>query len=277
MAFDKDAVTGSGVTAVLPTTYRTLVLNGLVFRQHWYIGECQRPSTGGACVAFAPTSAYTKFYRIVVGITWPGRSCLGSVCSYVTSSLIAQPVAEEPVFDTNEGAAPPVITSTTGSQTADVGAPVTLTFTSSGGAAPLTWNATSLPTGLTIDPTSGAIGGTPTTAGSIPSSTVTVTDAYGQKATASFGWTVAAALGYAGFTPPASAAGTAITPVTLTAANGIRPYAWSATNLPPGVTVDASSGVIGGTPSTKGIYAVTTRVTDAKGATVAKTTSWTVS
>jgi prepilin-type N-terminal cleavage/methylation domain-containing protein len=277
MAFDPDAATGSGVTAVLPTTYRTLVLNGIVFRQYWYIGDCQRPSTGGACVAFAATSLFTKFYRVVVGVTWPGRSCLGSVCSYVTSSLIAQPVAVEPVFDTNEGAPPPTITSTTGSQTADVGTPVRLTFTSSGGAAPLTWNATSLPAGLAVDPTSGAISGTPTTAGSVSSSTVTVTDAYGQKATISFGWTVNAALGYAGFTAPASTAGTAITPVTLAASNGTRPYAWSAAGLPPGLTLDGSSGVIGGTPGTAGVYPVTTTVTDAKGAAVTKTTSWTVS
>lgn len=277
MAFDSAAVSGSGPTAALPTTYRSLVLNGIVYRQYWYIGECQRPSTGGACVATAATSAFTRFYRVIVGVTWPGRSCLGSVCSYVTSSLFAKPVTVEPVFDTNDGSPPPVITSTTGAQTADVGTPVSLTFTTSGGAAPLTWNATSLPAGLTIDPTSGAIGGTPTTAGSISSSTVTVTDAYGQKAAATFGWTVNAALGYAGFTAPASTAGTAITPITLAAANGTKPYAWSATGLPPGVTLDSASGVLSGTPGTAGVYAVTIRVTDAKGATVAKPTSWTVS
>jgi prepilin-type N-terminal cleavage/methylation domain-containing protein len=277
MAFDTGATTGSGATAMLPTTFRTLVLNGIVFRQYWYIGECQRPSTGGACVAFSPTSLFTMFYRVVVGVTWPGRSCLGSVCSYVTSSLIAKPVAVEPIFDTNEGAPPPTITSTTAAQTADVGTPVSLTFTTSGGAAPLTWNATSLPAGVTIDPSSGAIGGTPTTAGTTASSTVTVTDAYGQKATTSFGWTVNAALGYAGFTAPASTSGTAITPVTLAASNGAKPYAWSATNLPPGVTLDASSGVLAGTPSLAGVYVVITKVTDAKGAAVTKTTSWTVS
>src|SRR5262249_18613599 len=48
MAYDSAATAGSGATALLPTTYRTLVLNGIVFRQYWYIGSCQRPSTGGA-------------------------------------------------------------------------------------------------------------------------------------------------------------------------------------------------------------------------------------
>jgi prepilin-type N-terminal cleavage/methylation domain-containing protein len=274
MAYDSGAAAGAGATAMLPTTYRTLVLNGIAFRQYWYIGECQRPSTGGACVALSPTGAFTRFYRVVVGVTWPGRSCMGSVCSYVTSSLIAAETAE-PVFDTNEGTAPPSITAP-GSQTGEAGMASSLTLTSSGGTTPLVWSAASLPAGLTISPTTGAISGTATTAGSY-SVTVTVTDASGQKATAAFGWTVNAALGYAGFIPPASKAGTAISPVTLAATGGITPYVWSATGLPPGVSLNGSSGVISGTPSTSGAYAVTTKVTDTAGATVTKSTTWTVS
>ncbi|HEY0534491.1 MAG TPA: putative Ig domain-containing protein [Actinoplanes sp.] len=276
MASDTGAAPGSGLTAMLPTSYHSLVLNGIAFRQYWYIGRCRRPSAGGACVAAATTGPFTRFFRIIVGVTWPGRSCRGGICSYVTSSLIADPVVTDPVFDTNATTPVPVITSTTGAQTADAGTPASLTFTSSGGAAPLTWNATSLPAGLVIDPTSGAVSGTPTTAGT-SSVTVTLTDAYGQKATASFGWTVSPALGYAGFTPPASTSGRAGTAVTLAASNGTKPYAWSASGLPPGLTLDGSSGVIAGTPSTRGGYAVTTDVTDAKGATVSETTTWTVS
>jgi prepilin-type N-terminal cleavage/methylation domain-containing protein len=277
MVFDRNAVTGAGPTALLPTTYRTLVLNGLVFRQYWYVGECERPSTGGACVAVSPTALNTKLYRVIVGVTWPGRSCPGGICSYVTSSLFAEPVAGgEPVFDTNESAAPPTITSTTAGQTADVGTPASLSFTTSGGSAPLTWTATSLPAGLVIDPAGGAITGTPTTAGT-SAVTVTVTDAYGQKATTSFGWTVNQALGYAGFTPPATRAGTAIATISLVGSNGTKPYVWSASGLPPGLTLDGSSGVIGGTPGATGVYPVTTKVTDAEGAAVSRTTTWTVS
>jgi hypothetical protein len=277
MDYDPDAATGAGATAALPTTYRTLTLNGIMFRQYWYIGTCERPSTGGACVAVSPTAVSTKFLRVIVGVTWPGRSCRGSICAYVTSSLIAYPYpAPDPVFDVNESTPAPTITSAPGAQTSDAGTAASLTFTASGGAAPLTWNATSLPAGLVADPASGAISGTPTTPGTNPV-TVTVTDAYGQKATATFGWTVNAALGYAGFTPPATTSGTAIAPVTLAASNGSQPYAWSASGLPPGLTLGGSSGVIAGTPTAKGTYAVTVKVTDAPGAAVSKTTTWTVS
>ena len=102
MAYDPDAALGAGATAVLPTTFRRVVLNGVVFRQFWYIGRCQRPATGGACVALCAARPFTMFYRVIVGVTWPGRSCPGSVCWYVTSSLIGSQT-EEPVFDTNEG------------------------------------------------------------------------------------------------------------------------------------------------------------------------------
>jgi prepilin-type N-terminal cleavage/methylation domain-containing protein len=276
MAFDPGAAIGDGTTAVLPTTYRSLVLNGVVYRQYWYIGLCQRPTTGGACVATSATSVFTRFYRVIVGVTWPGRSCPGSVCSYVTTSLIGSQT-DEPIFDTNEGSTPPSITSTPGNQTGEAGVPVSLAFTSSGGTAPLTWAATPLPAGLSVDPSSGTISGTPVAAGTTSGVTVTVTDAYSQKATTSFSWTVNAALGYAGFTPPASTAGTAISPITLAATNGTRAYVWTATGLPAGVAIDAPTGVISGTPSTAGTYPVTTTVTDAQGATITRSTTWTVS
>jgi type II secretory pathway pseudopilin PulG len=226
MAYDSDAAVGAGATAALPTTFRSVVLNGIVYRQFWYIGLCQRPATGGACVALSPSTPFTRFYRVIVGVTWPGRSCPGSICAYVTSTLIGRQT-EEPIFDTNEGSAPPAITSSPGDQTGEVGVPARLSFTSSGGTAPLTWSADPLPGGLSIDPSSGAISGTPGTAGATPGVTVTVTDAYGQKASTSFGWTVDAALS--------------------------------------------------GTPTTAGAYPVTTTVTDARGAAVTKSTTWTVS
>jgi hypothetical protein len=58
---------------------------------------------------------------------------------------------------------------------ATVGLPYTFTFTAEGGTSPYSWSlATPIP-GLTLDPTSGILSGTPTVAGVI-AETVTVKD-----------------------------------------------------------------------------------------------------
>ena len=52
---------------------------------------------------------------------------------------------------------------------------------------------------------------------------------------------------------------------TLTASAGTTPYAWSITSgfLPPGITLDAGSGAITGTPTVTGLYGFTAQVSDA--------------
>lgn len=49
---------------------------------------------------------------------------------------------------------------------------------------------------------------------------------------------------------------------TVTAAGGAPPYSWSASGMPPGMDVDATSGEILGTPTTAGSYSVMLTVTD---------------
>ncbi|WP_336115317.1 M4 family metallopeptidase [Streptomyces sp. PTD9-10] len=77
-----------------------------------------------------------------------------------------------------------------GSQTATVGTTVSLQIqASSTNSGALTYSASGLPAGLSINSSTGLISGTPTTAGS-SSTTVTVTDSTGATGTATFGWTV---------------------------------------------------------------------------------------
>jgi Zn-dependent metalloprotease len=102
------------------------------------------------------------------------------------------------------------------------------------------WNAVSVPA-QTGEPTCTAGGGT---------GTVTVTNPGNRTGTV----------------------GTAINPFTLSASGGAAPYTWSATGLPPGVSL-SSSGTVSGTPTTAGSYAVTVSATDSTGA--AGTTSFT--
>ena len=80
-----------------------------------------------------------------------------------------------------------------GNQTGTVGQPVSLQIQASGtdGGA-LTYNATGLPPGLSINSGAGLISGTPTAGGAYTSS-VTAADATGATGTARFSWTIASA------------------------------------------------------------------------------------
>ncbi|WP_229816352.1 M4 family metallopeptidase [Streptomyces lucensis] len=77
-----------------------------------------------------------------------------------------------------------------GSQSATVGTAVSLQIqASSTNSGALTYSATGLPAGLSINSSTGLISGTPTTAGT-SSTTVTVKDSTGATGTTTFGWTV---------------------------------------------------------------------------------------
>jgi hypothetical protein len=78
-------------------------------------------------------------------------------------------------------------------------------------------------------------------------------------------------------TNPGSRTGTVgtATSLQLSASGGTAPYTWSATGLPPGLTI-SSSGLISGTPSTAGSYSVTATARDATGATGSASFAWTI-
>ena len=143
-------------------------------------------------------------------------------------------------------------------------------MTISGGSPPLTWSATGMPTGLTLS-SSGAVLGTPTTAGTYSSIVATATDQSGVSATANFSVVIAAALAIS--TPASLPNGElplAYGPITATSAGGTGAKTWTATNMPPGVVI-SSAGVISGTPTTVGDYTPTITVQDAIGVFVSRT------
>ncbi|MGE5829422.1 MAG: M4 family metallopeptidase [Micromonosporaceae bacterium] len=64
--------------------------------------------------------------------------------------------------------------------------------------------------------------------------------------------------------------------LSLTATGGTPPYTFSATGLPPGKTINASTGVISGAPTTAGTYSVTATVTDSASGSASQPFTWTI-
>jgi uncharacterized protein with beta-barrel porin domain len=240
-----------------------------------------------------------------------------------------------------------------------------IVVSASGGTSPYSYTATGLPAGLTINASTGAITGTPTTSGSF-TPTVTAKDTYNATGTVDYtiavaglapvagavSTTVAAnstnnvitlaltggaassvsvvsspahgtaaasgtsitytpASGYSGtdsFTynatngsgtstaatvtitvsaptltlTPASGAltsgtvGTAYDQIVVSASGGTLPYSYTATGLPAGLTINASTGAITGTPTTSGSFTPTVTAKDAHSATGTATYTLTI-
>jgi len=161
----------------------------------------------------------------------------------------------------------PVLTITTTTlPAATVDTPYSQTLAASGGTLPYTWSITvgALPAGLTLDPATGIISGTPTTA-ETANFTVTVTDSIAATDTQDLSITVSPVpipLAITTTTLPNANFGIAYSQ-TLAATGGTPPYAWSisAGTLPSALTLSAA-GVISGTPLVSGPFDFTVMVTD---------------
>ena len=153
------------------------------------------------------------------------------------------------------------------------------TFAASGGSIPYTWTNPSgtMPTGLTLNPNSGRLRGTIDAAA--PQGTYTfqiaVTDGTGTVVSKQFQIYVSD-LAIATSSPLVSAIqDTAYQRVIVpTAGSGTPPYIFSVVSpsvLPPGLTLNSSTGLISGTPTGWGTYYFVIRLTDWKGNTAETT------
>lgn len=163
---------------------------------------------------------------------------------------------------------PPDITTTT-LPSGTVNQPYNQPVVATGGTGALTWSivAGALPAGLTLNPTNGAISGTPTVADT-SSFTVRVQDAAGLFDDQGLTITInpPAPPDITTTTLPAATIGQAYN-ATLQAVGGTGARIWSiiAGSLPAGLNLDGATGVISGTATAPGTSSFTVQVQDAAG------------
>ena len=303
---DKQGVTGTptALVAAAPVTLTvtdtvTLEVKQITF--HWTVvaaptvagpGSVPATSLGGTPTATAvstcPNSPCTiTATGLPTGLSISTAGVMTGTVSGATGSFAptltitdADGASSTGTFTWPVVAAPTI--ATPAAQTTSVGAILSFVPTVTCPATPCTYtvSAGTLPAGLAINAGTGVISGTPTAAGTSSGIKLTIKDADNSSTqTAAFTWTVVAAPTITNPAAQASDAGTAdsFTP-TATCPGTPCTYSVSAGTLPTGLSINAATGTISGTPTTAGTSSgIKLTITDVYG--VSKQTAaftWTI-
>jgi hypothetical protein len=201
----------------------------------------------------------------------PTQEGLFQIAVTVTDSTVVAAVSASGTFSLTISAIPITFTNAP-LPNGTVAAAYTALVTTTGGDAPVTFNSTGLPAGLTLSP-AGSITGTPTTAGSF-TVVITATDVNGLTAKATYTVTIAPQLVISTTSAGTATLGSSFS-ATLAATGGTPPYTWSGSNLPAGFSL-AANGTLSGTPTVAGAVSFSATVIDSNKVSTTKTISVTV-
>jgi trimeric autotransporter adhesin len=132
------------------------------------------------------------------------------------------------------------------------------------GGTPTAYLATGLPTGLALNPTTGVITGVPLAAG-VFDAEIGASNDLGVGASVPFTLTIRAPASAPAVTSASTAAGTVGTAFTYQIAATNSPVSYNVTDLPSGLALNSTSGVITGTPFAPGVFKVKVSANNATG------------
>ena len=169
----------------------------------------------------------------------------------------------------HNGSSTPLAITTTALATGTVHTLYSAVLGATGGTAPYNWNlaAGSLPAGIALNASTGVLAGTPTGSGQF-SFTAEVQDSSSPAQSATQQLTISIASATSPLQISTSSLPEAAVQVaydfTLSATGGTSPYSWSVIggSLPPGIGLNASSGMLAGTPAASGQFSFTAEVQD---------------
>lgn len=250
-----------GSTLTTASSSSVTVINGGSACNHvfWQVGSSATLGTG---TSFAGDILALTSITLTTGANTSGRTLArNGAVTLDTNNVNTCGVAACPLITVNPATLPNGV----------VGTPYNQVVSGSGGTAPYTFTVSSgaLPTGLTLNGTTGAIAGTPTAAGTFTFS-ITATDANGCSGSRLYTITIAspgcAAITLSPTTLPPGVAQQFYSQ-TIIASGGTAPYVYTVASgtLPLGLTLNPATGVISGTPLQTGLFTFTIRATDQNG------------
>jgi hypothetical protein len=228
-------------------------------RAYWQVGSSATIGTGSSFIG--DILALTSI-TLTTGANTSGRALArNGAVTLDTNTVNACGVMLCPIITVNPATLP----------NGTVGTAYNQIITATGGTAPYTFAVSigALPTGLTLNPATGAITGSPTTAGTF-TFTITATDVNGCSGSRLYEVTIAstgcAAITLSPATLPPGQVNTAYSQ-SVTASGGAPPYTYTIQSgaLPTGLSLNPATGAITGVPVQTGLFSFTIRATDSQG------------